>query len=234
VGREPKAVRSPSCARRRTLLAAALAGLLSGSGCARLEPPPEPPPAPAAAPDPSIYRRADADRLKLLEAEVERLRADLRNAEETLMAVESGLREAQTRAEVVSQLAEARIQVDRAAKRAPWRAEAVAEARQKLDEADRQLADGHVGSAIFFVSRASRVAATLQAEADRVASAPLARSIAGSRVNLRAEPDIDSEVLEVLQAELPVFPESELGEWVLIRTVSGKVGWVHASLLAKP
>jgi hypothetical protein len=212
-----------------------LAGVLSGSGCSLLgPPPPEPPPAPAAAPDPNVYRRADADRLKLLEAEVERLRADLRNAEETLMAVESGLREAQTRAEVVSQLAEARIQVDRAAKRAPWRADAVAEARQKLDEADRQLADGHVGSAIFFVSRASRVAATLQAEADRVASAPRAQSIRGSRVNLRAEPRTDSEVLAVLHAELPVFPESELGEWVLIRTVSGKVGWVHASLLAKP
>ena len=89
--------RSP---RRRGLLAALLLGLLAGA-CATA--PKEEPPAPAAAPsepDPSVYRRADADRLKLLEHEIERLRADLRAAEETLVAVESGLRGAQTRAEV--------------------------------------------------------------------------------------------------------------------------------------
>jgi len=28
-----------------------------------------------------------------------------------------------------------------------------------------------------------------------------------------------------------VFPEGDTGEWVLVRTVSGKVGWIHASLL---
>jgi hypothetical protein len=231
VGSQRTGARSPRCG----LLAAVLAGALAGSGCAHRAPPSEQPaPAPAAAADPSVYRRADADRLKLLEAEVERLRADLHAAEQTLVAIESGLRDSQTRAEVVSQLAEARIQVDRGGKRAPWRADSVAEARQKLDEAERQLAEGHVGSAIFFVSRASRVAATLQAEADLVARAPLTRSIRASRVNLRAEPGTDSPVLAVLPADLPVFPEAEHGEWVLIRTVSGKVGWVHTSLLGEP
>jgi hypothetical protein len=233
VSRPPKPFRPLRAAR----LAAVAAAALAASGCALnggSAPEPAPAPAAAATPDPSVYRRADADRLKLLEAEVARLSADLRAAEETLVAVESGLRGTQSRAEVVSRLAEARIEVDRAGKRAPWRSEAVAEARQKLDEAERQLADGHVGSAIFFVSRASRVAATLQHEAELAESAPLTRSIRGSRVNLRAEPDADSKVLAVLPAQLPVFPESEAGEWVLVRTVSGKVGWVHASLLAAP
>ena len=222
-------------ARRLGLRAALLAAALA-AGCAK--PPPAPPPPPAvvapSGPDPSVYRRADADRLKLLESEIERLRADLRAAEETLVAVESGLRGAQTRAEVVSRLAEARIEVDRAARSSPWRPDAVAEARQKLDEADRQLAEGHVGSAIFFVSRASRIAATLRAEADFVSKAPVIRKVGGSRVNLRAEPDTSSDVLAVLPAALPVFPESELGEWVLVRTVGGKVGWIHASLLSAP
>lgn len=233
MSRPPKPFRPLRAAR----LAAVAAAALAASGCSlHGGSAPEPAPAPPAAstPDPSVYRRADADRLKLLEAEVERLSADLRAAEGTLVAVESGLRGTQSRAEVVSRLAEARIEVDRAGKRAPWRSEAVAEARQKLDEADRQLADGHVGSAIFFVSRASRVAATLQHEADLAESAPRTRSIRASRVNLRAEPDADSKVLAVLPAQLPVFPESEAGEWVLVRTVSGKVGWVHASLLAAP
>jgi hypothetical protein len=169
--------------------------------------------------------------MRLLELEVDRLQADLRLAEQALVAVESGLRGGQTRAEAVSVLAEARIEVDRAAKRAPWRAEAVAEARAKLDEADRELGAGHIGSAVFFVSRASRIAATLLAEAELVGKTPTTRYVKGARVNLRAEPTTESPVVAVLPVQLPVFPEADTGEWVLVRTVSGKVGWVHASLL---
>lgn len=205
------------------------------SGCAERggppTPPPPPEPAPVVSPDPSVYRRADADRMRLLELEVDRLQADLRLAEQALVAVESGLRGGQTRAEAVSVLAEARIEVDRAAKRAPWRAESVVEARAKLDEADRELAAGHIGSAVFFVSRASRIAATLLAEAELVGTTPTTRYVKGARVNLRAEPTTESPVVAVLPVQLPVFPEADTGEWVLVRTVSGKVGWVHASLL---
>jgi hypothetical protein len=169
--------------------------------------------------------------MKLLELEIERLRADLRSAEEALVAVESGMRGGQTRAEAVSRLAEARIEVDRAARRAPWRGDAVAEARAKLDEAERELEAGHIGAAVFFVSRASRIAATLVEEAALVEKTPTTRYVNGARVNLRAEPTTESAVVAVLPSELPVFPEADAGEWVLVRTVSGKVGWVHARLL---
>jgi hypothetical protein len=214
---------------RHILLLAAAAALL-GVGCAQRGAPPEPAPAAPEA-DAAVYQRAYADRMKLLELEIERLEADLRAAEQALVAVESGMRGAQTRAEAVSMLAEARIEVDRAGKRAPWRAEAVAEAQVKLDEADRQLGSGHIGSAIFFVSRASRIAATLLAEAELVGRTPTTRFVKGARVNLRAEPSTESSVVAVLPLELPVFPEADVGEWVLVRTVSGKVGWVHATLL---
>jgi hypothetical protein len=220
--------------RRRAPLRAlaALAALaLGASGCAAGRKPVEAcPPAPPGA-DAAIYRRADAARSRLLEREIERLNADVRAAEEALVAVESGLRGAQTRTEAVSMLAEARIQVNRAAQRATWRADAAAEARAKLDEADSQLAQGHVGSAIFFASRASRMAATLQAEADRVARTPTKRFVRAGRVNLRAEPNTESEVVGVLSGDLPVFPEADEGDWVLVHTVAGQVGWVHASLL---
>jgi hypothetical protein len=193
-------------------------------------PPPAPEPArPAATPE--VYRRADADRLKLLELEIERLQADLRAAEETLMAIDSGLRGAQTRAEAVSRLAEARIRVDRAGERAPWRADSLAEARGKLDEAERQLAADHVGSAVFLVSRAARIAETLIAESELAAREATTRYVSAPRVNLRAEPNTGGAVVAVLPRELPVFPEAESGEWLLVRTVTGKVGWVHAPLL---
>jgi hypothetical protein len=225
---------APKRNQRAGILALALASALGAPGCALLRKPAPPVQSTATEPDPSVYRRADADRLKLLEHEIERLRADLRVAEETLVAVESGIRGAQTRAEAVSMLAEARIEVGRAAKRAPWRADAVAEAQDKLAEADRQLGAGHIGSAIFFVSRASRIAATLVGEADLVKKAPVTRYVKGSRVNLRSEPNTESPVLAVLPPELPVFPEGHDGEWVLVRTVSGNVGWVHATLLQAP
>lgn len=182
-------------------------------------------------PDASVYRRADADRIQLLQLEVERLQADLRSAEQVLVAVESGMRGGQTRAEAVSMLAEARIAVDRAARRAPWRHEVVNEARAKLDEADAELAAGHIGSAVFFVSRASRMAAALVEEAELVERTPTTRYVKSARVNLRSEPTTESGVVAVLPQELPVFPETDAGDWVLVRTASGKVGWIHASLL---
>jgi hypothetical protein len=128
-------------------------------------------------------------------------------------------------------LAESRIELARAAKRAPWRAAEAEEARSKLDEADRELAAGHVGSALFFVSRTSRIAKGLIAEADLVARTRGTRRVDGSRVNLRAEASTESPVLAVLPSALPVFPELEEGEWVLVRTAFGQVGWIHASLL---
>ena len=178
------------------------------------------------------YERADIDRAAQLELEVERLRADLLAAEEAMVAIESGLRGVHSRADAVSTLAESRIAVERASRNVPWRRERVSEARQKLEEAERQFQAGHTGSAVFFASRARRIAAALDAEARRVASTPGARFINGRRVNLRAGPSTEDRILHVLVGSTPVFPEREDGEWVLVLTPSGQAGWVHRSLLS--
>ena len=215
-----------------------LLALIFTSACASA-----PPPAPVVAPEPAvnvkiepspeILRRADADRVHALEVEVERLRADLRAAEETLLAVESGMRGAQGRAEAVSALAETRIQVDRAARRAPWRIEDAEEARAKLAEAERQLAAQHVGSTVFFVSRARRIAESLTADADRVRANPNTAFVRGNRVNLRSGPSQAETVLKTLSPRLPVFVEGREGDWSLVRTATGHVGFVRSDLLAK-
>ena len=83
--------------------------------------------------------------------------------------LESGLRGLHTRADAVSAVAEARIALDRVSKSVPWRRERVAEARAKLEEADRQLASDHLGSAVFFASRAQRITDALRAETQQVA-----------------------------------------------------------------
>ena len=216
-------------------LAGALARLalvaLAAPGCA-LELPrwvrqSEPEPVNTTALELASYR----ERTAYLEREVKRLQADLHQAEASLVAIESGLRGSHTRADAVSAIAEARISVERAEAQAPWRREESREARDKLAEAERQLAAGRSASAVFFASRASRIAKGLLAEARQLERHPSARFVAAPRVNLRAGPSTDAPVLEVLYESTPVLPEREEGEWVLVHTLRGPVGWVHAALL---
>jgi len=220
---------------RRAVVAAiatALAPCLMFSGCAALgwrSPSGEQNQTEHAA---QFYKRAGVDRTTQLELEVERLRADLREAEEAMVAIESGLLGVHGRADAVSTLAESRIAVERASRDAPWRRNQVMEARRKLEEAERQFQAGHTGSAVFFASRARRIAQALSAEAERVASTPGTRFVNGQRVNLREGPSMEDRILHVLVGSTPVFPEREDGEWVLVMTPSGQVGWVHRSLLS--
>jgi hypothetical protein len=196
---------------------------------------------PAPAPEPrecgvatevtEIYARADDARTSQLKLEVKRLRADLYEAEESLIAIESGLLGVQGRADAVSALAETRIEIARAARNAPWSVERIEEAQQKLAEAERQFQAGHTGSAVFFVSRARRIADGLNDEARRVANTPGAGFIHASRVNLRAGPSTQHEVLAVLLSSTPVFREHTDGEWLMVRTTTGVVGWIHVSLV---
>ena len=213
------------CARLRSglcLLAVAVALQLL-LGCASPEPP--------LVVDPAVFRRAEQMRVERLEGEIERLRTDLRRAEEALVLAESGLRGSYSRADAVSALAESRIEVERTALQAPWRAAEIAEARRKLDEADSQIRQDHFGAAFFFVYRAQRMAEVVQREAELVQSRPGTLFVTGRRVNLRAGPSTGTRVVQVLGEGAPVFPESHQDPWVLVRVTSGSLGWVHRSLL---
>ena len=181
--------------------------------------------------DIEVYHRAETDRAARLAQEVERLQADLQRAEEALVLAESGLRGDHSRADAVSNLAEARIRVERATVAAPWRPTEIAEARAKLAEAERQVEQGHFGAALFFVYRARRVAETLEAEAKQVYATQGTRFVKSVRVNLRAGPSTEDPVLAVLSEGTPVFPERSERDWLLVRASTGSVGWVHASLL---
>lgn len=202
---------------------------------------PAPRPVPVSVPEPhseavciehaEVYEKADEQRTELFEREIVRLRADLFQAEQSIVTIESGLKGSLTRADAVSAVAEARIAVDRAADDAPWRSAEIQGARAKVQEADRQLQEGRIGSAIFFASRSQRVAADLIDEARRVAQADNVRFVSGRRVNLRKGPSTDQRVLSVLLRGEPVFAEREETSWILVRTPAGEVGWVHTPLL---
>ena len=178
-----------------------------------------------------LFRRAETERAEHLSAEIDRLQADLKTAEEALVEVESGLAGSNSRADAVSSLAVTRIQVERAASRAPWRDREIVGAREKLEEAERQVSEGRFGAAIFFVYRARRVAESILDEANQVIRAGNARLIRAKRVNLRAGPSTDQRVLSVLVSGTPVVPQTTEGDWTLIQVTGGPAGWIHRSLL---
>jgi hypothetical protein len=225
---------SSACPLATGLLVAGLAVFVALPGCGylpTLRPASRGHEARLAEADAEIYRDAQAQRIHGLEREVARLRGDLEEAEAAMVMIESGLRGAQTRADAVSALAEARISVERARASAPWRRAELDATIDKLDEAERQFQAGHAGSAVFFASRAKRVADALAEEAHRVTAAEDTHVITSPRVNLRSGPSTDAEVLAVLPAQTPVLPQRSEGGWVLVRTPDGAAGWVHASLL---
>jgi hypothetical protein len=179
--------------------------------------------------------REDALRLKRdrlqLQGEVDRLRADLREAEEALIALESGLEGRHARADAVSAVADARIVVERATTTAPWGEASLMEARRKLEEADRRIRAGQFGSAIIFISRARRIADSLLQEASERARALDAVYVTGARVNVRSGPSTAHTVVEVLKRRTRVTVEERRPEWVQVRTPAGSIGWIHTSLV---
>jgi hypothetical protein len=181
--------------------------------------------------DGEVYRRAESEHVDALELEVQRLRADLARAEEALIAAESGLRGSFGRADAVSSLAEAQIRVASAAVQAPWRIDEIAQARNKLEDAQRQIEEGSFGAALFFVYRARRIADQVELEGQMVSKRPGTRFVVAERVNLRSGPALSYPVVQKLRRGTPVFPERRKNVWVLVRAMPGSVGWIHANLL---
>lgn len=178
-----------------------------------------------------LIRRAEIEHVHTLEREVARLKMDLVRAENTLIAVESKLRSGYSRATAVSALAEAQIQLNKASRVAPWRLETIGEARDKLDIAQKHIDEEYFGAAVFFVYRANRIVEDLNYEANIVDNSAQAMFINRPKVNLRSGPSTSEDIVKILVQGTPVVREKQKGEWFLVRTLTGTVGWVHRSLL---
>lgn len=172
-----------------------------------------------------IFDRADADRVQALEREVERLKMDLVRAEDALTLSDY------SRANAVSSLAEAQMQLNRAAEVAPWRLETIKQARDKLETAQKHIDSEYFGAAAFFVYRANRIVEELNYEASIVDKTSQVMFVNRPRVNLRAGPSTDANILTILVRGTPVVREKKKDEWMLVRTLTGIAGWVHYSLV---
>jgi len=178
-----------------------------------------------------LEARVQRARVEQLEATVENLRLDIAAAGQTLIAIESGLRGEYTRADAVSELAEVRILMTRAAAATPWRPFEIATGHEKLEQADRHVRAGHFGSAMFFASSARRIGTSLIDEAERIGRQPGARFVSVERANLRAGPSTQADVLETLERGTPVVSDRTRDGWQQVRTLPGRVGWIHGDLL---
>ena len=178
-----------------------------------------------------LFREAETERAAQLIQEIARLHADLETAEAALVEAESGLSAAHTRADAISSLAVTRIQIERAASRAPWRAEQVAEAQAILAEAEHQVEENRFGAALFFVYRAHRVAESILEEVNLVQRREDVQLITAPRVNLRAGPSTTEAILAVLTFGTPVFPQASEEDWVLVQVSGGPAGWIHRQLV---
>lgn len=161
----------------------------------------------------------------------ERLRADIRDAEEALVTLESGLKGLHTRADAVSALADARIVVTRAARQAPWRKTSIELAREKLAEAERHIEEEYFGSAVFFTVRGRRIAEEVLELARELREDPTARFVRVNRANVREGSSMDAPIVTVLEQGTPVHARGEDRDWVQIVTPDDKGGWIHGSLL---
>ncbi len=176
-------------------------------------------------------RKASVARIAQLESEIQRFKSDLDQAEKTLIIAESSLTGAHTRAQAVRAIAEARTQIEKAERDAPWRKAEAQDGRRKVEEADRHLRAKRFGASILFASRAKRIARGLAAEARSVRISKKAKQTGSRPVRLRARASSKSKLIATLQPRTPVFLEKVHGHWVLVRTLSSKVGWVPKSAL---
>ena len=184
--------------------------------------------------DEASYRRAEAERAEFYEREVERLRADLPQAEASLVAMESGLRGFHTGGRG--------LRAGRGAHRPragePERALAPGSRGGGARQARGGLAAAPGGArrARPCSSRRAPSASTenLRAEVRQVAGWEQKSLVVGDAVELRTAPSGEADVVDTLVAQTPVFPERSQNSWTLVRTPSGRIGWVRASGLSAP
>lgn len=180
-----------------------------------------------------VILKADTKRIEQLEREIARLQAELARAEDTLVAVESGLQSGYTRADAVSSMVEAQIQLEKTAARSPWHVDMINKAQDKLKSAQSHIDAGRFGAGLFFVYRVNSIVNVINDETKVIRTSPSLLFVSKKRANLRDGPSTNYKVITTLTQDTPLFREDRSEGWVLVRTHSGMVGWIHAGLLTR-
>ncbi len=180
-----------------------------------------------------VILKADTERIEQLEREIARLKVELTRAEETLVAVESGLQSGYTRADAVKSMAEAQIRLEKTTGLAPWHTDKITQAQDKLKTAQSHIDAERFGAGLFFIYRVNSIVKNVNNEAEAIRTSPNLLFVKKKRANLRDGPSTNHKVVTTLAQDTPLFLEDRSEKWVLVRTLSRMVGWIHAGLVTR-
>lgn len=161
-----------------------------------------------------------------------RLDHELGESQRELARLAAELRPVRSRAEVVSALADARVALDRVGEdAATWESSRINEGREQLSEAERHLAADRVGSALFFVLRARRIATDIREYRELVARDADMKYVRVDQANVRTEPSMDGAIVTVLGRATPIRSLGRDDGWMRILAPDGQYGWIYGNLV---
>jgi hypothetical protein len=170
---------------------------------------------------------------RLLSEELEHLKTDLDQVEKQFVSFEQRLKLKETKASAVAAVAEAQLLFEKLQTDSPAELDSVmlAEVATKLKTSDEMIRKQNYAAAVYFSNRAMKILNQFE----RWQNVPLpegdARAIAVSVANLRAGPGSQYDVVGKLTYGTIIVQLETREEWSMVRTESGKSGWIHNSLI---
>lgn len=194
--------------------------------------------------DPALEQQVNRLEMQLLgkDAQMEELQARLDDARREVVRTMAKLRTVATRAEAASAMAEAELGVQslrnaRGSQGAPELTQGIDLLKQGTDAFNRQ----NFGGALYLATQAKEVA---QAGRSRLAVGEASRSgevmfaapvplVTTSRGNMRDGPGTRFEVLQTLDSGSGLVGYSYVDDWVKVRDVNGRNGWIFSNIVSR-
>ena len=191
---------------------------------------------------------ASRDRLRALEltrldqtARIRELAAQRDRAIEEAVQARARLGSRQSKAEVVTHLAETRLTLEKLSRNRLDRrsAQALKEAGELLEKAEQALGEDNLDGAFYLLSRAAetidrvrirRTTAPGRRRGESIYLVPLKMEVRRNG-NVRLAPGLKSEILFQLERGSPVWVLGRREEWLHIRTRDHRTGWMHFRLV---
>jgi predicted RNase H-like nuclease (RuvC/YqgF family) len=202
----------------------------------------------------SFNAQIQRSQIELLEkgAQIQRLESRISSQQQTIdeavlevVRTKAKLRSIESRAEAASTIAETEIALKDLKKQNFSDANSTSDPFDKVESLLRMSADEfkreNYGGALYLSGKAKAQIKGIQSSrnqevgaemsAGEVVFSPPLPLILIKRSNLRKSPDINSDVLRVLEKGMTVIGYSHKDEWIRVRMEDGEPGWIHQSLI---
>jgi len=199
----------------------------------------------------SEIRRSQIDTLEKgaliqqLEAQISNQQQMIDEAVVEVVRAKAKLRSIESRAEAASTMAETEIALKGLKTRNFSETGGASGQFDKAESLLRMSADEfkreNYGGALYLSGQAKALIKAIQSRRNHEVSAemlvgevvfsPPLPLILLKRSNLRKAPDLDSDVLQVLEKGMPIIGYSHKDDWIRVHMENGESGWIHQSLI---